>query len=261
MSLAFFPLYPGDFEADTAHLSLAEDGAYNRLMRLCWRTPGCSLPDDEAWIMRKMRARTEEEQDVVRIVLDEFFEREGDRVFSPRLLLEWGKANEAHQRRASAGSRGGTARALKTKEKPSSNAVAKAKQPEPEPEPEPEEVSANAATSGAQQARGSGDFLSEVMAAVGLTDGRCPTHWMPPAASIHVKRWQTDLGLTEAQILEAARESRKRHDDPPNGPKALDSAMKNLARTLKADPLTPGASHSQQSDSTKSRARWQKLAG
>ena len=32
--LPYFPLYPTDFEADTSHLTLEEDGAYNRLLRL-----------------------------------------------------------------------------------------------------------------------------------------------------------------------------------------------------------------------------------
>jgi uncharacterized protein YdaU (DUF1376 family) len=31
MSLPYFPMYPTDFEAKTSHLTLAEDGAYNRL--------------------------------------------------------------------------------------------------------------------------------------------------------------------------------------------------------------------------------------
>ena len=55
MSLPYFPMYPSDFEAKTSHLTLEEDGAYNRLLRLCWMTPGASIPDDDAWIMRRMR--------------------------------------------------------------------------------------------------------------------------------------------------------------------------------------------------------------
>lgn len=85
MSLAYFPLYPADFEADTSHLTLVEDGAYNRLLRLCWMTPGCSLPDDETWIFRRMRARDDAEKEAIRTVLNEFFKREKARVFNPRL--------------------------------------------------------------------------------------------------------------------------------------------------------------------------------
>jgi len=137
MSLAYFPLYADDFEADTAHLTLEEDGAYNRLLRLCWRTPGCSLPNDRAWIHRKMRARTDAEKAVVDIVLDEFFTVEKNRISNARLMKEWLAANAAHDRRKNAGKKGGSAKALKTNNSKPSNAEAKPKQPEPEPEPEP----------------------------------------------------------------------------------------------------------------------------
>lgn len=128
MSIPYFPMYPDDFEADTAHLTLAEDGAYNRLLRLCWRTPGCKVPTDEAWIFRKMRARTDEEKEVVRVILAEFFVRKSGKFFNPRLLEEHTKAHDKHERRVLAGSKGGFAKAKKTNGKTSSNAVAKPKQ-------------------------------------------------------------------------------------------------------------------------------------
>jgi 5-methylcytosine-specific restriction endonuclease McrA len=81
--LPYFPLYPTDFEADTSHLTLEEDGAYNRLLRLMWMTPGCSLPDDDAWLMRRMRCDAETFARVVLPVIAEFFTRAKGRVFSP----------------------------------------------------------------------------------------------------------------------------------------------------------------------------------
>lgn len=134
MSIPYFPMYPDDFEADTAHLTLAEDGAYNRLLRLQWRTPGCKLPADEAWIMRKMRATSDVDKEVVKVILDEFFRVEKQTIFSLRLLEEWQKAHEAHARRVASGSKGGKAKPRKTNETCSSNAIAKPKQPEPEPD-------------------------------------------------------------------------------------------------------------------------------
>lgn len=85
MRTPYFPMYPADFEAKTSHLTLEEDGAYNRLLRLCWMTPGCSLPDDAAWIARRMRVSSADFDRVVRPLLDEFFKREKGRVFSPFL--------------------------------------------------------------------------------------------------------------------------------------------------------------------------------
>jgi len=133
MSLPYFPMFPSDFEAKTAHLTLLEDGAYNRLLRLCWVTPGCSLPDDDAWIMRRMRARTDDEIEAVRTVLDEFFTVENGRLSNARLTQEFTKANESYEKRKNAGAKGGAAKARKTNKKTPSNATAMRKQPEPEP--------------------------------------------------------------------------------------------------------------------------------
>lgn len=136
MSLPYFPMYPTDFEADTSHLTMAEDGAYNRLLRLMWMTPGCSLPDDDEWIMRRMRCQSDADRAVVATVLAEFFTRKGGRIINPRLAREFAKSDVAHKRRVSAGSKGGKAKALQTKENAPSNATAMPKQPEPEPEPD-----------------------------------------------------------------------------------------------------------------------------
>lgn len=144
MSAPYFPLYVDDFEADTAHLTILEDGAYNRLLRLCWRSPGCKMPADEEWIFRKVRATTDEDRAIVRTILTEFFTKKGGKIFSPRLLAEWSKANDSIARRISAGSKGGRAKALKSNNSKSSNAVALLKQPEPEPEPESVNSDANA---------------------------------------------------------------------------------------------------------------------
>ena len=139
MSLPYFAFYPTDFEADTSHLTLEEDGAYNRLLRLCWMSPGCSLPDDDAWIMRRLRVDQDAFDRVVRIVLDEFFDRRAGRVSNARLTREFVASGDKHSRRVSAGKLGGTAKAQKTKGNSPSNARAMPKQPEPEPEPEQEE--------------------------------------------------------------------------------------------------------------------------
>lgn len=124
MTLAYFPLFPTDFDADTGHLSFAEDGAYNRLLRLSWRCPEAKMPDDLDWICRKARAVTAEDRALIEAILSEFFTREKGKVFQRRLVAEWVKANEAHSRRVAAGKEGGAAKSRKTKENTSSNAKA-----------------------------------------------------------------------------------------------------------------------------------------
>ena len=118
MSIPYIPLYVADYEADTAHLSLEEDGAYLRLLRLCWRTPGCSVPADPKWIMRKMRVSADDYYRVVEPLIDEFFTRGLDRVFSARLQAESERINDTHKKRSDAGKRGNEKkRALKTNDK------------------------------------------------------------------------------------------------------------------------------------------------
>jgi len=139
MSLPYFPMYPTDFEAKTSHLTLAEDGAYNRLLRICWMTPGCSIPDDAAWIMRRLRVDQGTFDAVVSVVIDEFFTSEKGRLSNAKLSRIYSETNDAHKKRVSAGSKGGKAKALKTNNSGPSNAKAMLKQPEPEPEPKKKE--------------------------------------------------------------------------------------------------------------------------
>lgn len=116
MSVPYYPMYPADFEADTSHLTLEEDGAYNRLLRLSWMTPGCSLPDDDAWIARRMRVDAETFERVVAPILSEFFERRGGRVRNRRLSREYEKADETYRKRSAAGKRGGRPKAIENNE-------------------------------------------------------------------------------------------------------------------------------------------------
>lgn len=135
MSLPYFPLYPADFEADTSHLTLEEDGAYNRLLRLCWMTPGCSLPDDPAWIARRMRVDMATFERVVAPLLEEFFRKARKRIHSPRMSREFARAKLSNELRVSAGKKGGRPRkALKNNDLDESYAKALPKQPEPEPD-------------------------------------------------------------------------------------------------------------------------------
>ena len=141
MSLPYFPLYPTDFDGDAGHLTLEEDGAYNRLLRIMWNTPGCSVPEDPAWIARKMRIDMVTYLRLVEPLIDEFCKRVGGRIYQKRLQEEWVKAEEATQKRVNAANaRWSKSRVENKEEKPMqsmSNADALHMHPEPYPEPEP----------------------------------------------------------------------------------------------------------------------------
>lgn len=117
MSIPYLPLFVTDYEADTAHLSIAEDGAYMRLLRLQWRTPGCTLPDDPAWIQRRCRASDDEWKTLFAPILSEYFKRRNGRILQARLMREWERINVTSKKRSDAGRKGGRpAKALKKKE-------------------------------------------------------------------------------------------------------------------------------------------------
>lgn len=70
-------------------------------------------------------------------------------------------------------------------------------------------------------------------------DGPLPGWWQGWPPREHVRRWQTDLGLTEKDILEAAEASRQQHPEPPDGPKGLHRIMQRAAQR-KADEKSRG---------------------
>lgn len=133
----FIPLYVDDFDAATAHLTPAEDGIYNRLLRLCWRTPGCSLPDDPVWIGRKIRLSPAEFERLARPILTEFFTLYRGRWVQRRLKREYDSISCKRLARKSAGKKGGIAKALKERGKSPSNATGLLADTRASPEPEP----------------------------------------------------------------------------------------------------------------------------
>jgi uncharacterized protein YdaU (DUF1376 family) len=49
------PLFTDAFIGDTTHLTAAQTGAYLMLLMIAWRTPDCSLPDDDQILARYAR--------------------------------------------------------------------------------------------------------------------------------------------------------------------------------------------------------------
>lgn len=67
----YYPRHIGDYLTATAHLSLLEHGVYARLLDVYY-TREAPIPDGQA--ERLCGARTPEEKEAVRVVLEEFFE-------------------------------------------------------------------------------------------------------------------------------------------------------------------------------------------
>lgn len=81
------PLFVDDFLGDTQHLSCEENGAYMLLLFAAWRSPDCSLADDDRKLARICRLSVRKWKSV-RHALDEFWPVENGRIYNARLRRE-----------------------------------------------------------------------------------------------------------------------------------------------------------------------------
>lgn len=121
--IPYMPFYVDDYEAATAHFTLEEDGIFNRILRLSWRTPGCSLPNDPEWIALHMRMPGEYEEKIEPI-LEDYFQLKRGRWSQKKQRAIYNETHAKIQAKKRAGSLGGFAKSLNSKEKMSSKALA-----------------------------------------------------------------------------------------------------------------------------------------
>ncbi|CAM3106932.1 Helix-turn-helix domain-containing protein [Paracoccus aminovorans] len=108
------------------------------------------------------------------------------------------------------------------------------------------------------------EFFGQLLDALGLdTDASLPGWWQGWPPREHIRRWITDLGLTEDRIIAVARDSRERHPAPPDGPRALDRAMERAARSAEATKPAEGDKRRRRSgkSSDAPRASMDEIAG
>lgn len=122
-NMPFMPLYIDNYVGDTQHLSTEQHGAYMLLLMAMWKAGG-RLPSDPAKLARIARLPRAKWVKIADDLLA-FFDEAGGEITQKRLVSELQKASEKHAKRVDAGSRGGTAKALKEKEMTTSNAIAK----------------------------------------------------------------------------------------------------------------------------------------
>jgi uncharacterized protein YdaU (DUF1376 family) len=119
----FMQLYVSDFVGDTLLLSTEHIGAYLLLLIALWNAGG-QLPADEKKLARCARVTVKKWRSMS-VELLPFFMVEKDVLTHGRLTKELQKSARQSDLRASAGSRGGAATALKNKKAGPANAAAK----------------------------------------------------------------------------------------------------------------------------------------
>lgn len=87
------------YEGNTAHLSMLEDGAYNRLLRYYYKT-ATPLPTKQDQVFRICRAIDESEKQTATSVLNEFFRLEEDGWHNDRADEELAKSSLSYARKA-----------------------------------------------------------------------------------------------------------------------------------------------------------------
>lgn len=110
MSYASMPLFTGDYQRDTPHLSMAEHGAYFKLLMFVWDQRG-PAPIDERKLMGICNARSTDEILAMRRVLEEFFILAEDGWYNKRMQREIERFQNISHVRSEAGKLGYQAKA------------------------------------------------------------------------------------------------------------------------------------------------------
>jgi uncharacterized protein YdaU (DUF1376 family) len=91
--LNYYERHIGDYTRDTVHLSLMEHGVYSRLLDVYY-TREQPLPPDPKAIERLIGARTKDEREAARVVLEEFFDLSTDGWHNKRCDEELARFND-----------------------------------------------------------------------------------------------------------------------------------------------------------------------
>lgn len=150
----WMPLYLAKYEAATNRLSLAEDGAYMRLIRDYWVNG--APPDDDSVIARILRVDRREWLKI-RPALERYFEIRDGHWFHDTVERELRKAQELIEKRRAAGAQGGRPR-KQIESEPKANGFAERSQTEtpariasPLPSPDGEIEDADASSVGSAE--------------------------------------------------------------------------------------------------------------
>ena len=249
----FYKMDPGAWDFGTSKLSLEEEAAYLRIVNAIHKHKG-PVPNIDKVLAGMFRTSTRKSRSLIdALVKAEKIEIEDGLIFNERAVSDLVRRGFTSVSRAVQGSKGGRTRAENAakalKEKQEAEAIASTRGEERREEKEEEYAGATFPDS-------ADDFFMSVLHLLGIDRGqRIPTHWMPPAATIHVNGWLKLL--PEGEILECIRQTQLHFTEPPNGPKAFDAALQRYAIAKSTPTLTAitGGRNDQSADAKAERLR------
>lgn len=114
------PLFTDAFIADTIHLDAEETGAYLMLLMCAWRTPNCTLPNDNKKLARFARC-TPARWKAIKDDVMQFWTLEGDVWCQKRLKKERNFVEDKRAKNTENGKRGGRPKSLENNEPEKAN--------------------------------------------------------------------------------------------------------------------------------------------
>lgn len=134
------PLFTDAYFGDTKHLTCEEHGAYLQLLMIAWRSPGCSIPNDDAKIARMIGLTAKRWQSIKPTIMAFWTLGEDGAWHQARLEKEHVWVSERSEKRATAGKMGGRPKSLADNDPDKAKGFrdeSKAEAPNPIPIPSP----------------------------------------------------------------------------------------------------------------------------
>ncbi|MEV5031617.1 DUF1376 domain-containing protein [Sphingobium sp. LMC3-1-1.1] len=222
---AALPLFGDAYMADTRHLTLEEHGAYLMLLLIAWRSPDCSLPDDDARLAR-MLGITPKKWAKLKPSVMAFWKLTATGWQQERLTKEFRfVAKKSEQNRQSANSRWND-KSLKNNEVDDANAHADAM---PDGCPSTSTSTSHEEEEEEERAGAKPDSVEEVARLIGNAGGinHNPANDSGRYADnlAHVREWMK-LGATVEEMTECARRVCASNSEPIRTFRYLDPAIR-----------------------------------
>lgn len=265
------PLWTDAYIADTAHLTNEEHGAYLRLLMIAWRSPTCSLPDDDKRLALMVGVSPKKWR-ALRGIIAAFWTIENGVWTQKRLTRERDFVRGKSEKNRNAAETRWQGKSLKNNNPDNADAssghmperyVNDAPIPTPTPSKKEDGGDGMREPEISQPPSEGLTFRERILAACGVDPvsgitGRGGNLLGTQADMMVAHKWRAELGLTEAEIIaEITEVIARKTDGPPSRFNYFTSAMQRLSGAKAAEELQP--TRGAENGSTRSRAGGDRL--